>query len=80
MEYRAVSEDAFQSIGLDGRSIRERSPDTEELAGNRQDGDRQHETAADSLQDGKDLVFHKIPPFTIGINKYETVRSYFNIP
>ena len=50
MEHRAASEDAFQSIGLDGRRIGEGCSDAEESAGNRQNGDGQHETAADSLQ------------------------------
>ena len=59
MEECSITEQAFETIHFDGCRVGEGAADTEQETCNRQDCNRQHETAADTLQYAKNFVFHK---------------------
>ena len=58
VQHRAITKDGFQTIGLDCRGVGKRCTKAQQKTCNRQYRNRQHETAADTLQYAKNLVFH----------------------
>ena len=55
---RARPHDAEQAVGLEHGLVGERAADAEKQAGDRQNGDRQHKRAADTLQYAEELILH----------------------
>ena len=55
---RSCTEYGGKSVRLDGRGVRERRAEPQEYAGDRQDGDGQHEAASDALEYTENFVFH----------------------
>ena len=60
MQQSSAAEKALHPIHLDCRRIRERAAYTQQQASNRQDSNRQHEAAANALQNAEDLIFHSV--------------------
>ena len=55
---RSRAEYGGKAVRLDGRGIRERRAESQEYAGDRQDGNGQHEAASDALEYTENFVFH----------------------
>ena len=63
MQRRAAPEDAAETVRLYRRWVGERRADAEQDACDRQNGDGQHEAAANPLEHTENLIFHICDPF-----------------